>query len=274
MSSTTQALIDVQSSQDTRGIAINQVGVSRVEIPLNILGKDGRIQSVSAEVSMTVNLPAPEKGTHMSRFIKQLTQHYKDKVFGWDWREFLTETQSLLEAQNAFIEAKFRYFVDKAAPVSGIMAPMAYDVEFKAGLKGTEYTFELGLNVIVANLCPCSKAISKYGAHNQRAAIRVNLDFDTTQDAPVLWLEDLIAQLEETGSCPVYPLLKREDEKYVTERAYENPKFVEDMIREGTEVLRNQQSVKGFAIECEAFESIHGHNAWAKHAEGSLALCH
>jgi GTP cyclohydrolase IB len=271
-SGTTPGLIDIQSSGDTRGVAIRQVGVSHVDMPINILEKSGSVQRVNADITMSVSLPAESKGTHMSRFIKQLTAEHNKTSFSFDLRPFLQDTKTLLEANDAHIEIGFRYFVDKKAPVTGISAPMGFDCRFIADLRGDEYTFKLKLDVPAATLCPCSKAISKYGAHNQRAEIRVCLDVDTAhEETPVLWIEELVRELEDCASCPVYPILKREDEKYVTERAYENPRFVEDVIREAVLVLRNKPCLKGFAVEAEAFESIHGHNAWAKHAEGSLA---
>lgn len=266
------SLMDVQSSADQRGIAIQQVGVKDVEMPVEILQKNGHSQTVLASVTMGVGLPASEKGTHMSRFIIQLAQNAPNRAFGFNLRDFLEETQRRLESDSAHIHMAFRYVIQKEAPISGISAPMAYPVTFEANLDATgTYTFILGLEAAMATLCPCSKAISEYGAHNQRAVIRTRLAVDTEGDHPVLWLEDLIEALDECGSCPVYPVLKREDEKYVTERAYDNPKFVEDVIRDTVALLRKTPSVVGFEVEAEAFESIHGHNAWAHQKEGQIS---
>lgn len=262
-----QTLVDIQSTADTRGVAINQVGVSHVDMPIHILQKNGTSQRVAADITMSVSLPQESKGTHMSRFIKQLTENHLSTAFTFDLREFLTDTQQRLESTDAHIDMAFRYFIDKKAPVTDVSAPMGFDCRFIASLKGSEYTFKLGIAVPAATLCPCSKAISEYGAHNQRAEIRVMLDIDTQNDHRVFWIEDLVAELENCASCPVYPILKREDEKYVTERAYENPRFVEDVIREAVLVLREKAYLKGFEVEAEAFESIHGHNAWARHQE-------
>lgn len=261
-------LTDVQSTQDNRGIAIQQVGVSHVDMPLKIMQKDGLAQTVQATITMSVGLPKEEKGTHMSRFIKQLNASYKNKIFGFDLREFLAETKELLQSTSARIKMDFNYFIDKKAPVSGISAPMAYKVSFDATLnEQAVYDFTLGITVPMANLCPCSKAISDYGAHNQRCEIRAGLQISPSDDHKVVWIEDVVKAMDECSSCPVYPILKREDEKYVTERAYDNPKFVEDVIREAIMALRIMPGVTGFEVEVEAFESIHGHNAWAKHSE-------
>lgn len=269
MSTSKQSLIDIQSSADTRGIAIQRVGVKDVEIPMHVLQRDGHTQWVVANVTMSVGLSKEEKGTHMSRFIIQLSENSQSKAFCYDLKAFLEDTQKRLEATSAYIKMDFRYFIDKKAPISGISAPMAYQCRFEATLNGTsEYTFALGVDVPMATLCPCSKAISDYGAHNQRAMIRATAVLDTEGEHQVTWIEDLIEALDECASCPVYPILKREDEKYVTERAYDNPKFVEDVIRDSVTVMRNLPSVRGFEVEVEAFESIHGHNAWAHQKEG------
>ncbi len=264
-------LLDVQGLADQRGVTLNQVGVKNVEIPMQVLQKDGKTQLVQAVATMSVGLPAEFKGTHMSRFVIQLNEWSQNKTFSLDLREFLIEAKQRLEAPSAFIELKFRYFMDKPAPVSGMSAPMAYECVFKGSLnEQDQYRLILSLMVPCATLCPCSKAISDYGAHNQRAEIRADILLDTTQDHRVVWIEDVVAGLEEASSCPVYPLIKRVDEKFITEKAYDNPKFVEDVIRESTLFLRDYKGVTGFSLEVEALESIHAHNAWATHAENYL----
>lgn len=264
-------LLDVQGLADQRGVTLNQVGVKNVEIPMQVLQKDGKTQLVQAVATMSVGLPAEFKGTHMSRFVIQLNEWSQNKTFSLDLREFLIEAKQRLEAPSAFIELKFRYFMDKPAPVSGMSAPMAYECVFKGSLnEQDQYRLVLSLMVPCATLCPCSKAISDYGAHNQRAEIRADILLDTTQDHRVVWIEDVVAGLEEASSCPVYPLIKRVDEKFITEKAYDNPKFVEDVIRESTLFLRDYKGVTGFSLEVEALESIHAHNAWATHAENYL----
>jgi GTP cyclohydrolase IB len=261
-------LPDVQGFADQRGVTLDRVGVSRVEIPMQVLQKDGKTQVVQAMATMSVGLPAAMKGTHMSRFIIQLDAWSKNKILSLNLREFLEEAKERLEAPSAFIGLKFRYFIEKAAPVSGLTASMAYECHFQGSLDETGH-YQLSLSVMVpcATLCPCSKAISDYGAHNQRAEIRACVHIEPDVETPVVWLEDLIAGLEATSSCPVYPLIKRVDEKFVTEKAYDNPRFVEDVIRESTLFLRTFKGVTGFELEVEALESIHAHNAWAAHAE-------
>ncbi len=269
MNMTPMTLEDVQRSVDTRGIAIQQVGVKQVDLPLNILQKDGHPQRVAASVSLSVKLPAEAKGSHLSRFMIQLAHYYQNHAFCYDLKNFLEDTQERLETDAAYLKMDFRYFIEKKAPVTDYQAPMAYPCRFEASLEaGQPYQFVLGVEIPIATLCPCSKAISEYGAHNQRAIIHARMALSMADDHQVLWIEDLIDKLEECGSCPVYPILKREDEKYVTERAYDNPKFVEDVIRDCILVLRGLPIVQGFELNIEAFESIHGHNAWASHREG------
>lgn len=261
-------LPDVQGLADQRGVTLDRVGVSRVEIPMRVLQKDGKIQTVQALATMSVGLPGTLKGTHMSRFIIQLDEWSKNKILSLNLREFLEEARERLDAPSAFIGLKFRYFIEKAAPVSGMSAPMAYECHFQGSLtEDDRYHLSLGVLVPCATLCPCSKAISDYGAHNQRAEIRARIHLDPEMESPVVWIEDLVTGLEATSSCPVYPLIKRVDEKFVTEKAYDNPRFVEDVIRESTLFLRDLKGVTGFSLEVEALESIHAHNAWASHAE-------
>ena len=261
-------LLDVQGLADKRGVTLNQVGVKNVEIPMQVIQKDGKAQTVQALATMSVGLPAEFKGTHMSRFVIQLSEWSQNKTLCLNLKEFLIEAKERLEAPSAFIELKFRYFIDKPAPVSGLSAPMAYECVFKGSLDEQEH-YRLILSVLVpcATLCPCSKAISDYGAHNQRAEIRANVIIDPETEHRMVWIEDLVAGLEEASSCPVYPLIKRVDEKFITEKAYDNPKFVEDVIREATLLLRDYKGITGFSLEVEALESIHAHNAWAAHAE-------
>jgi GTP cyclohydrolase I len=264
-------LLDVQGLADKRGVTLNQVGVKNVEIPMQVIQKDGKSQAVQAVATMSVGLPAEFKGTHMSRFVIQLSEWSQNRTLCLNLKEFLKEAKERLEAPSAFVDLKFRYFIEKPAPVSGMSAPMAYECVFKASLDEQDhYRFILSVLVPCATLCPCSKAISDYGAHNQRAEIRANVIIDPEVETRVVWIEDLVAGLEASSSCPVYPLIKRVDEKYITEKAYDNPKFVEDVIRESTLFLRDYKGITGFSLEVEALESIHAHNAWAAHAENYL----
>jgi GTP cyclohydrolase I len=263
------SLLDVQGLPDTRGIALQQAGVKAVEMPITLLQKNGLTQTVAALATMSVSLPAHDKGTHMSRFVMQLAEWSKERVLSLNLREFLAEMQVRLKAPSARVSLDFRYFVERPSPVSDYSAPMGYACQLAASLSETgHYSATLGLTVPIATLCPCSKAISKYGAHNQRAEVRARLALDTFADHPMLWFEDLVDLFEACASCPVYPILKRSDEKYVTERAYENPKFVEDVIRDAIAALRLLPGIRGFDLEVEALESIHAHNAWATHREG------
>jgi GTP cyclohydrolase IB len=266
------SLLDVQGLDDTRNIALQQVGVKEVAIPMSVLQKDGKIQHVTALARLSVGLPGEFKGTHMSRFIIQLAEWSHDKVLSVNLKEFLVETTQRLNAPSAQTEIKFKYFIDKKAPVSNMSAPMAYDCSFNGSIDlaaspTAQYQLTLGIIIPIATLCPCSKAISDYGAHNQRAELKVQVHLDANLDHPVVWIEDLVAHLEECASCPVYPLVKREDEKFMTEKAYDNPKFVEDVARDAILALREYPGVTGFSIEVEALESIHGHNAWTAHQE-------
>lgn len=262
---------DVQNYEDARGIALQQVGVKNVEMPIAILQKNGHTQPVAANITLSVDLPKESKGTHLSRFVIQLNESIENKAFCYNLKSFLADTQERLQASASHIKMDFRYFVDKPSPISNYSAPMAFGCSFEARLLGKEdYGFVLGIEVPIATLCPCSKAISDYGAHNQRALIRAKIAFDTEADHEVVWIEDLVKDLDECASCPVYPILKRADEKYVTERAYDNPKFVEDVMREVIATLRKKPGVVGFEIEVEALESIHGHNAWAYQKEGLI----
>lgn len=263
----TKPLLDVQSTPDVRGIALQRVGVSHVELPMQILDKHGGTQAIATISSMTVDLPPESKGTHMSRFIEIANRWGKDKVFSLNVREFLEETCDKLHAQSAYLDMRFKYFIEKQAPVSGLSAPMGYDCRFRSALVNGTYEFILGVDVPMSTLCPCSKAISEFGAHNQRAHTRAQLIIDPTPDHPVIWIEDVVHLLEAQASCPVFPMLKRSDEKWVTERQYTNPKFVEDVLRDSILALREMQYVNGFHIEVEALESIHGHNAYAAHCE-------
>ncbi len=256
---------DVQNAADERGIAIQKVGVSDVHLPFFIKTKNGSLQSVLANIKLTVDLPQEYKGTHMSRFIEILSQWSQKPVSGHEMEQILADTLNRLDAKSAFLQIKFKYFIEKTAPVSGLKSMLDLDCSFSAKLtRGYPLDFIMGVQVPFTSLCPCSKEISQYGAHNQRGLMKVKL-----KHAPkkFIWIEDLATLMEAQGSCPVFPLLKREDEKYVTELAYENPKFVEDILRDLVLALRELKNIKWFEIECENYESIHNHSAYASHVE-------
>lgn len=256
---------DVQNTTDVRGIDIQRVGVSDVHLPFLIKTKDGHFQSVLAKIRLTVDLPKEFKGTHMSRFIEVLSDWSQKPVSSKEMQLILADVARRLNAKQAQIDIEFKYFVEKVAPVSGLKSMLDYDTLFSGCYcEGEPFTFVLGLSVPFTSLCPCSKEISAYGAHNQRGLMKVKIKYREKQ---FIWIEDLAELMEAQGSCPVYPLLKREDEKYVTEKAYETPKFVEDVLRDLVLSLRALPGVEWFDVECENYESIHNHSAYAHHAE-------
>lgn len=254
-------LTDVQKSPDHRGVTIHDVGVKNIHFPLRLREKNGGYQTVSAQVSMGVELPHHFKGTHMSRFLELLNDWHGQDFASVELRPLLEAVCRKLEAEGATITFRFRYFILKKAPVSAMESLMDYRCLFQAQLYHGEYQFVLGVEVPITTLCPCSKEISDYGAHNQRGWLRVKVTRHHEDD--ILWIEDLVADLEKLGSCPVFPLLKREDEKWVTEAAYDNPKFVEDVLRDAVLYFENNPKVAWFTIEVENAESIHNHEVYA-----------
>lgn len=256
---------DVQSGIDQRGIAIQKVGINDVYLPFSIKTKDGVFQPVLAKIKFTVDLPMEYKGTHMSRFIEILSEWSQKPVDNAEMEQMLDEALERLDATSAHLKIEFKYFINKFAPVSHRKSVLDLDCTFIATKKmDGNFDFTLGVIVPMTSLCPCSKEISKYGAHNQRGLMRVKIK---SLDNQTFYIEDLAQLMEEQASCAIYPLLKREDEKFVTEKAYENPKFVEDILRDLVIALRNINVITWFHIECENYESIHNHSAYASHAE-------
>lgn len=255
---------DIQNLEDTREVDIQKVGIKHIEVPLIIQRKNNSNQVVCAKARVSVSLPKKYKGTHMSRFVEVLNEWQTKNLLGVDIKGCLEKIIKKLHAQSGELQFKFKYFIDKAAPVTGFSAPMSYECTFEGRIVNDEYKFILGVVVPVTTLCPCSKEISENGAHNQRAYISVKVSYD---EAEHIWLEDLIELIEGCSSCPVYPLLKRQDEKFVTEKAWDNPKFVEDVLRDVVVKLRKHPTIREFEVECEAFESIHNHSAWAYQKE-------
>lgn len=261
---------DVQNLADTRGVTIQKVGIKNLDFPLIIQRKDKENITVSAKVTAGVSLPSHYKGTHMSRFVEVLNEWRNNKLIGVDIQGCVKTIVERLNAKCGYLKFKFQYFINKVSPVTGISAPMCYDCTFEGILENygeddEEYTFYLGVKVPVTTLCPCSKEISEYGAHNQRAIVSVKITYDENEH---IWIEDLVSDIEKCASCELYSLLKREDEKFVTEQAYNNPKFVEDILRDVVVTLRNNLIIDRFDVECEALESIHNHSAWAFQSEG------
>ena len=255
---------DVQNQKDIRNVEIQKVGVKDVEIPLNIQRKldndEFEMCLVYAKAKMSVSLPKEYKGTHMSRFIEVLNEERKKNLVGVDIKKMLETLKQRLNSDSAYAKFDFKYFIKKEAPKSRLQSLMCYDCSFEGIYEKENYTFYLGAKVTITTLCPCSKEISKYGAHNQRALVKVKISYD---DDKHIWLEDLIKTIEQSGSSELYSLLKREDEKKVTETAYENPKFVEDVLRDIVIKLEQNEIINSFEVEIEAQESIHNHNAWA-----------
>jgi GTP cyclohydrolase IB len=249
-------LSDVQLSRDTRNISIGKVGVKDISYPIVVMDKNHSFQSTIARINMYVDLPHHFKGTHMSRFVEILNT-YREKIALDNMETILAKMKEKLGASNAHLEMEFPYFIEKVAPVSGAKSLMEYTCTFSASLSDS-FDFVLGVKVPVTSLCPCSRELSSYGAHNQRSIMTVQVRY-----SDFLWIEDLIETIEECGSSPVYSLLKREDEKFVTERAYENPRFVEDMVREATVRLLSMDNIRWFSVEAENYESIHKHSAYA-----------
>lgn len=258
---------DIQKLKDTRNVDIQKVGIKNFELPLIIQKKDSEeSQIVCANARVSVSLPKDYKGTHMSRFVEVLTKWQTKSITGFDIKKCLQEIIKNLEAQSGDLEFRFKYFIEKKSPVSRNVSQMSYECSFKGEISNNNYKFTLGVIVPVTTLCPCSKEISENGAHNQRAMVAVKVSYDENKGC--IWLEDLIKSVEDCASCPIYPLLKREDEKFVTEKAWDNPKFVEDVLRDVVLKLRENKLVDEFEVDCEAFESIHNHSAWAHQKEG------
>jgi GTP cyclohydrolase I len=255
--SRSSALVDTQNQKDERCIPIDKVGVRGLRFPIQVRDRARQHQETIASVGMYVDLPHDFKGTHMSRFVEVLNSH-GNLVHVENIPEILQEMQAKLHAKTAHLEMEFPYFLEKAAPVTGKKSLMDYSVTFDASVVGDELDFMLKVVVPVTTLCPCSKAISKYGAHNQRGEVTVAVRFDE-----IVWIEDLIEWVESSASSELYALLKRPDEKAVTERAFENPVFVEDLVRNVVMRLKARPQVKWYRVEAENFESIHNHNAYA-----------
>ena len=261
---------DVQNQTDSRGVEIQKVGIKNLEIPLIIQRKDDEDKVIYATATAGVTLPAHYKGTHMSRFVEVLNEWRGRHTLGVDIKGCVEAIVERLNAKSGYLKFEFKYFIDKKSPVTEISAPMCYDCTFEGilenyGEEDEEYRFFLGVKVPVTTLCPCSKEISAYGAHNQRAIVSVKITYPEDEH---IWIEDLVSQIEKCASSELYPLLKREDEKYVTEHAYDNPKFVEDVLRDVVLLLRNNDIIDSFEVECESLESIHNHSAWAYQQEG------
>jgi GTP cyclohydrolase IB len=254
---------DVQARPDERGIPLNQAGVSDLSYPIVVLDRSSERQRTIARIAMSVGLPHNFKGTHMSRFIEVLEEH-RGEVTMRTLPGILADLRQRLDARTARIELVFPYFVEKAAPVSGAKALMDYECTFVGESNGGD-RFTLGVRVPVTSLCPCSKTISDYGAHNQRTYVTMDVRAAADSDeATLIWIEELVDIAEACASAPVYPLLKRPDERYVTMLAYDHPAFVEDIARDVAVKLQADPRVGWFRVHVRSDESIHNHCAFAE----------
>lgn len=265
---------DVQNNPDFRNITLDEAGIKDLQYPVTLLDRANERQKTIAVISMSVELPHHFKGTHMSRFVEVLAGHTCE-FNGRTIPAILTELKKVLDAESARMTVSFPYFLEKSAPVTGITAKMNYQCVFygESGPEGED--FVLSVTVPVSSLCPCSREISSYGAHNQRGHITIDVRSFTDEEGipEIIWIEELIEIAESSASSPVYSVLKRPDERYVTELAYDNPVFVEDMVRNASETLMKDDRLMWFQVTAENQESIHNHTAfarfeWKRDAEG------
>jgi len=252
-----QTIPDTQNSIDTRHISIDKVGIKDIKHPVVVSDRSGREQHTVANLNMYVNLPDKYKGTHMSRFVEILNQH-EYEITVKSFKRMIEQMIELLNAESGNIEMSFPYFINKSAPISGVQSLMDYQVTFIGLIEDKKPRVLVKVCVPVTSLCPCSKNISDYGAHNQRSHITACVKM-----RDFIWIEELIEAIESVASCELYGLLKRPDEKYVTERAYDNPKFVEDIVRDVAVKFNKDDRISSYTVESENFESIHNHSAYA-----------
>lgn len=252
---------DVQNIADKRHIAIDKVGIKDIQHPVKVSDRSDGEQHTVANFNMYVNLPHQFKGTHMSRFVEILNQNERELTVK-SFREMLPQMTDRLQAESGYVEMAFPYFVNKTAPISKVESLMDYQVTFIGEITGDKTDVMVRVVVPVTSLCPCSKNISDYGAHNQRSHVTV-----TVRAESFIWIEDIIDLVEE-ASCEIFGLLKRPDEKFVTEKAYDNPKFVEDIVRDIAARLNDDERINAYTVESENFESIHNHSAYALISNG------
>lgn len=248
---------DVARQPDERGIAIDKVGVKKIRYPIAVLDRANGTQHTVATCNMYVNLPHSFKGTHMSRFIEVLNQ-YRGEISVNNFMDVLRNIRDYLDAESAHLEVDFPYFIEKQAPVSKARGLMEYRCRMTGAIDGGRMDLMVEVCVPVNTLCPCSKAISQRGAHNQRGEIRIGF-----RSERFVWIEEIIEIAESSASSSVFSVLKREDEKHVTETAFDNPVFVEDVVRNVTEKLEAMDHINWYCVEVENFESIHNHSAYA-----------
>jgi GTP cyclohydrolase IB len=263
---TTDPIVDVQNRPDTRGLALDHVGVRDIKCPITVLDRLEDRQHTVALISLSVSLPHHFKGTHMSRFIEILERHRGEFTMR-TIPSLLEEMRHRLNAERARVEARFPYFMIRSAPASGARALMDYGCWFIGEASAESSDFVIGVEIPVTSLCPCSKEISEYGAHNQRGHISIEVRgrpaSDASSSSHIIWIEELVEIAEASASAPVYPLLKRADERHVTMQAYDNPVFVEDMVRNVAMRLQADDRISWCSIRAVNQESIHNHNAFA-----------
>lgn len=250
-------MVDVQNLHDGRNMNIQKVGVKGIKYPIIVLDRQNGTQHVNASFNMYVSLPHRFKGTHMSRFVEILNE-FRGEINIRTLKHILNEMKEKLKAGSAHIEIDFPYFIEKRAPISRAKSLLEYQCFFYGESTGQKYDFIVGVTVPVTTVCPCSKEISSSGAHNQRSIVRVNVRFNK-----FFWIEDIIELVENSASSDIYSLLKRADEKYVTERAFDNPMFVEDVVRTVATKLKDDRNFTWYSVEAENLESIHNHSAYA-----------
>ncbi len=255
---------DVQGSGDEREVAIDEVGIDRLSYPVTVAGRDGEPQQTVAEVGMTVQLAHHLRGVHMSRFVEVLNAH-ADGIGPAGFCRLAEETRLRLESERSHVSLAFPYFLQRRAPESGMASMVRYECHLTGEASAAATSVEVGVRVPVTSLCPCSKEISDYGAHNQRGHVEIAVSSPwSTGEASGIWFEDLIEIAESAASAPIYPLLKRSDERFVTMEAYDNPAFVEDIIRDIVVALREDVRVAKARVRVVNQESIHDHNAVAQ----------
>ena len=251
-------MIDIQNQPDFRKIPIDKVGIKGLKYPVKVLDKTTGLQSTVAQISMYVDLPHHCKGTHMSRFV-EILHLFRTKVSLESITNILEDMKEILGAQSSHIEITFPYFIEKQAPQTGSKGLMDYTCSIMGSSNGSKQTdIVLTITVPITSVCPCSKEISEYGAHNQRGEVKVSTRFNK-----FIWIEDIVEIVETSASCDIFSVLKREDEKFVTEKAYDNPKFVEDIARDVSKILMDDENITWFSVSAENFESIHNHSAYA-----------
>jgi GTP cyclohydrolase IB len=253
-----QKLEDVQNKKDIRNIPINQVGIKDIQHPIVFVDRDDKECASVANITMSVYLDESKKGTHMSRFVELLNENHTYISIA-SLKGYLAKMLTRLDSDKGQIKLEFKYFVKKTAPVSGIESFLDYDVTLTGEKTQNSFILSLSIKVPVTSLCPCSKEISKYGAHNQRSVVTLSLCVEDN-----VFIEDLIDMIETQASCDLYGVLKRSDEKYVTEKAYERPKFVEDITRDIAIELNKINNISSYVLEVENYESIHNHSAYAR----------